>query len=125
MKCLRIYATPDGESHIEETEIPIELTRIFLDRPPVYVSSQYPAWSVQIVAIPAGIKDSNWHTAPGRILTVWLDGEAEFETSDGDVRRLPPGGILFAEDTYGKGHISRLPEKGQQIIMIFLRDLAV
>jgi hypothetical protein len=36
-----------------------------------------------------------------------LHGEAEIEMSDGEVRRLPTGGILLAKDTEGKGHILR------------------
>jgi len=38
---------------------------------------------------------------------LWLTGEVEFETSDGDIRRLPPGSVVLAEDTTGKGHITR------------------
>ncbi len=118
MNCLRIYATPDGESHFEEVEISLSLAEIFPDQAPFYLSSPYTASRVRFVSIPAGIKEAGWHTASERLLAVWLNGETEFETSDGEIRRLPPGGFLFAEDTHGKGHISRHPEEGQQVILI-------
>jgi len=122
MKCLRIYATQDGESHIGEVDVALPSTDLFADRPPVQLSSAYPASKVQIVSIPAGVKDTGWHTAPGRILTMWLNGGTEFETSDGGIGRLSAGGLLLAEDTHGKGHLTRLPENGQQIVMIFMPD---
>ena len=34
-------------------------------------------------------------------------GEIEFETSDGDIRRLVPDMVVLAEDTSGKGHKAR------------------
>jgi hypothetical protein len=44
----------------------------------------------------------------------------EFETSDGEVRRLPAGKAVLVEDTHGKGHISRHPEEGQNAIIVIL-----
>jgi hypothetical protein len=51
-------------------------------------------------------------------------GEVEFETSDGDIRRLAAGSVVLAEDTSGKGHISRHPDEGQLVVHIDLvRDI--
>ena len=36
-------------------------------------------------------------------------GEVEFETSDGDIRRLPAGSVVLAENTTGKGDITLPP----------------
>ena len=55
---------------------------------------------------PAG-RVQDWHTAPRRQFVVNLTGEVEIEVSDGETRRFGPGSILLAEDTTGKGHISR------------------
>ena len=50
-----------------------------------------------------------------------LTGEVEFETSDGDIRRLPAGSVVLAEDTTGKGHIIRHPpEEGQLVAHVAL-----
>jgi hypothetical protein len=54
-----------------------------------------------------------WHTPPGRVLTVWLDGIMKFETSDGEVRHVSAGGSMLVEDKLGKGYISRHPKEGQ------------
>ena len=36
-----------------------------------------------------------------------LRGEIEFETSDGEIRKLTPGMVVLAEDTIGRGHKAR------------------
>jgi hypothetical protein len=54
------------------------------------------------------------------MLVIWLTGKVEFETSDGVVRRLAAGSVVLAEDTTGKGHISRHPAEGQLVVHIDL-----
>lgn len=122
MKCLRIYATQDGESHFDQADIPTTMTPLFLNEAPFELSASYPASRIRIVHIPAGVCEVGWHTPPGRLLAVWLDGIVEFETSDGEVRHVPPGGFVLVEDTYGKGHRSRHPADGQNVILITLPD---
>jgi hypothetical protein len=56
------------------------------------------------------------------LLSLWLTGEVEFETSDGDIRRPPAGSVVLAEDTTGKGHISRHPPEGQLVVHVALAD---
>jgi hypothetical protein len=69
-----------------------------------------------ICHIPSGMGEVNWHNPPHRMLAIWLTGEVEFETSDGDIRRLAAGSVVLAEDTTGKGHISRHPLEGQLVV---------
>ncbi|KRR07454.1 hypothetical protein CQ10_15285 [Bradyrhizobium valentinum] len=52
------------------------------------------------------------------MLTVWLDGIVKFGTSDGEVRHVSAGGSMLAEDTHGKGHISRHPNEDKRLILI-------
>ena len=125
MKCLRIFATPDGESHFGEVDIPTTLTRSFPNGAPAanYESSRsafYEASRVRFVHIPAGAREADFHNPPGRILAIWLDGEVEFETSDGEMRRVSAGKAVLVEDTHGKGHISRHPPEGQNVIQVLL-----
>ena len=120
MKCLRIYADPDGESHFGEFDIATRLTPLFTNEAPFELSAQYPASSIRFVHLPAGMREAGFHTPPGRLLAVWLDGTVEFETSDGEVRRLSAGKAVLVEDTHGKGHISRHPPGGQNLILIML-----
>ena len=39
---------------------------------------------------------------------LYLAGEVEAEVSDGETRRIGPGSITLLEDTWGKGHRSRV-----------------
>ena len=122
MKCLRIYATPDGESHFGEVDIPTIETPLFPNEASFELSGDYPASRIRSVRVPAGVGEAGWHTPPGRVLAVWLDGVVEFEASDGEVRRVSAGGYVLVEDTHGKGHISRHPMEGQSVILISLPD---
>jgi len=120
MRCLRIYATPDGESHFGEADIAMTLTPLFPNEAPFELSAYYPASRVRFVHIPAGVREAGFHTPPDRLLAVWLDGQVEFETSDGEVRRVSSGKAVLVEDTRGKGHISRHPSEGQNLILVML-----
>ena len=128
MKCLRIFATPDGESHLGEVDIAMTLARSFPNEAPVEPSAYYEAWRsayyeasrVRFVHIPPGVREAGLHNPPGQLLVIWLDGEVEFETSDGEMRRVSAGKAVLVEDTHGKGHISRHPPEGQYVILVAL-----
>lgn len=101
MKVTRLYTGDDGESHFQEEEIPLEdagdigrLSEtmeatgiIFRETPPDY--------------------NYSWHNAPRRQYIIMLEGSVDVEIGDGTVRRFDPGDVLLAEDTTGRGHISR------------------
>lgn len=53
-----------------------------------------------------------------------LDGETELETSDGEIRRVPDGSLVLAEDIHGKGHVSRHPKEGQRGSFLFPCQMA-
>ena len=120
MRCLHIFATPDGESHFGEVDIAMTMTPLFPNEAPFELSAYYPASRVRFVHIPAGVREAGFHTPPGKLLAVWLDGQVEFETSDGEVRRVTAGKAVLVEDTHGKGHISRHPPEGQHLILAML-----
>jgi hypothetical protein len=88
MKCLRIYADPNGESHFADLEIPLSPVQLFADQPPLRISAHYRASHVQFVTVPAEMRESGWHCPRERVLAIWLTGNQEFETSDGEIRRL-------------------------------------
>ena len=120
MKCLRIYAAPDGESHFDEVELPMTKVSVHPDAMPFEVSASYQASRVRLTCIPAGMREVSWHTVPEPSLTVRLDGAVEYETSDGEVRRVPAGSFVLVEDTHGKGHLSRHSADAQTVIWISL-----
>ena len=101
MHYFRIYTDTDGETHFED--IAVELGN---SRNGSNLSALHPASGVIFRQSPAD-QFIDWHPAPRRQYVVTLAGEAEVEASDGEIRRLGPGTIMLAEDTTGKGHITR------------------
>lgn len=120
MKCLRIYASSDGESHFGEIEIPTTERSVHPDALPFEVSASYPASRVRFTRIPAGMHPVARHTVPERVLTVRLDGSVEYETSDGEIRQVPAGCFVLVEDTHGRGHLSRHSAEAQTVIWVTL-----
>ncbi|MDM9622244.1 hypothetical protein [Rhizobium sp. S96] len=120
MKGLRIYASPDGESHFDEIELPTTKRAVHSEAAPFDVTGSYTASHVRITHIPAGMGEVAWHSVPEPVLTVRLDGSAEYETSDGEVRYVPAGSFVLVEDTHGKGHLSRHSPEAQTVIWISL-----
>jgi hypothetical protein len=120
--CLRIFADADGESHMEDISINLQPKPLFKDNPPLRLTDNLPASWYNICHVPTGMGEVDWHNPPQRLLVLWLTGDVEFETSDGNIRRLPPGSVVLAEDTSGKGHISRHPPEGQLVVHVALGE---
>ena len=120
MKCLRIYSSADGESHFDEIDIPTIPRQVHPDVAAFEVSAAYPAARIRFTRIPSGAHDVDWHIVPERVLTVRLDGAADYQTSDGDERHVPAGGFILFEDTHGKGHRSRHSPQEQTVVWISL-----
>ncbi len=101
MTITRVYATPDGESHFDDVEVPLR------DAGAIgALSDAVPARAV-VFRETAPDYDYDWHPAPQRQYIVLLDGHIEIETSDGETRRFQGGDVLLVEDTHGKGHRTR------------------
>jgi hypothetical protein len=61
MKWLRIYATPDGESHFGDADIPTTTP----NEAPFRLSGHYPTSRIRFVHVPARVREAGWHTPPG------------------------------------------------------------
>ncbi len=118
MKCLRVYSTADGESHFDEVEIATTPRQVHPSAAVFEASSKYMASSIRFTQIPADAGQVDWHTVPERVLTVRLDGSAEYQTSDGDVRSVPAGSFVLFEDVNGKGHKSLHSPQEQKVLWI-------
>jgi len=101
MKVVRIYTGSDGESHFEDVEVKLADDG-YLGR----MSKLVPARGVVFREV-GGDYALGFHNAPRRQYVVNLTGSVELETGDGTKRVLGPGDVLLAEDTTGRGHISR------------------
>jgi hypothetical protein len=113
-----LYATPDGESHFDEVELPTTKRSVHPDAVPFEITAGYPASRVRITRIPAGMREVAWHRVPDSVLTVRLDGSVEYESSDGEVRHVQAGSFVLVVDTHGKGHLSRHSAEAQTVIWI-------
>jgi hypothetical protein len=105
MRYVRLYAGPDGESHFEDVEVPLDAVNFAPPAPPLHVSDFVPATRVGFLAAPSGWQ-GDWHPTPRRQFFVYLGGGAGVQANDGEVRHFRAGGVLFVEDTTGKGHRS-------------------
>jgi quercetin dioxygenase-like cupin family protein len=101
VKITRVYTGDDGESHFEDVEIPLE------DRGPVGRISELKRATGILFRENEGDYHLDFHRAPRRQFVINLDGSVELEVGDGTRRLLRPGDVLLAEDTTGRGHISR------------------
>ncbi len=96
----RIFTGPDGLTHSEEVDI--RLT----GRGATDLSEIVKVKGLQFRRTSPNFF-SDWHHAPQRQYIVTLSGRGEVELTGGRKIPLTPGHILLAEDTTGKGHISR------------------
>jgi hypothetical protein len=102
MKLTRVYSGDDGESHFEDLEIPLTQRG-----GPIGAISQLESATGVLFRETEGDYDYDFHNAPRRQYVINLDASVEIEVGDGTKRVLGPGEILLAEDTTGRGHISR------------------
>ena len=101
MKITRVYSGDDGESHFEDIEVPL------IDRGGIGRISQLEGATGVVFRETDGDYSYDFHNAPRRQYVINLDSAVEIELGDGTRRILGPGEILLAEDTTGRGHISR------------------
>lgn len=98
MNVIRLYTGNDGESHIEDMEVP------FVSIPEGHHSEPQKAKSVMFLELKNYF---DYHNAPQRQYVIFLDGDMEIEVHDGSRRIIRAGEVLLAEDTEGRGHITR------------------
>ena len=117
MKLLRVFADEQGESHIEDYEIDMQVNG--------NAGTQSAEWNVSTALfreIPP-LATADFHQAPRRQLVVNLNGVAEIEVSDGTVRQVNPGDVFLVEDTTGKGHANYfLDNKDHAFLFLPLAD---
>ena len=107
LKCVRVYTDSFGESHFEDLNIGLNEIDFAPPAPPIFTSDLNVSTKYGFLSVSPGW-ESDWHPAPKRQFIIYLSGTIEAEVSDGEVRRIGPGGISLVEDTQGKGHRSRV-----------------
>jgi hypothetical protein len=101
MKVTRIYTGEDGESHFEDTDISLVNSENSDHRSELMKATG-------IIFRETGCDyDLDFHNAPRRQFVINLEGSVEIILGDGSSRIFGSSEILLAEDTTGRGHISR------------------
>ncbi|HUQ26347.1 MAG TPA: hypothetical protein VM140_11810 [Burkholderiales bacterium] len=98
MRVFRIYSKSSGASAIEVREVPMHG-----ERP---TSPTFHAGALFFRETAEGFVQ-DLHNAPRRQLIFLTSGILEIESSEGERFICRPGDLIFAEDTQGKGHITR------------------
>lgn len=94
------FTGPDGLTHVEEIEAKFapgggnDLYKLLAN-------------SGAVLRRSSPGRENGWHTASKRQYVITLSGHGELEFSDGKKISVGPGSIELAEDTTGKGHITR------------------
>jgi hypothetical protein len=103
MMVTRLFTGPDGKTHAETIEMK------FTHRGRSAEMDLSDTVKVSVLQFQRTSPNflNDFHPAPTRQFVVTLSGRAEVELEDGTKIPLTPGHILLAEDTTGKGHISR------------------
>jgi len=95
-KLIHIYATADGESHVDIVEIANDAGEV----PVTGMTARAYARTVS--------SEADWHTAPRNQFAINMTGNLEVEVSDGKRQPIGQGDLVFLEDLRGKGHVTRV-----------------
>lgn len=107
MQITSVVMSEDGGSRFVDIDVEQSEALFAENVPPLLVSGPLPAEHVVFVTTPWDlVGDTRPHPAPRRQLVIFLDGEAEIETTDGERRTFPPGGVVLVEDISGRGHVT-------------------
>lgn len=117
MKYARTYSTPEGGSRFEDVEVELAPVAFVPGNPPLDLAAPRTATVAQFAVLAPGW-DGSWHPTPRRQYAVTLAGEWEITTTDGEVRRFPPGGLVLLDDATGRGHNTRVASASPVAILL-------
>ena len=109
---LRLYCTPDGNSHFESVTGELRATDFAPPAAPLYIGGSIPASTTFFGGFDArwGTRDLErqlYHPTPAVQFLIILAGDFSITATDGEMRRFRPGDVLRLEDAAPcKGHIT-------------------
>jgi hypothetical protein len=104
----RLYTDERGESHFEDVELTLAAMDFAPPAAPLNIARFLPTAQSLWVGAPVGWGGEMPHPTPQRQIFCVLQGECQVMASDGGVRRFSAGSVLLLEDTWGKGHATRV-----------------
>lgn len=116
VKCTRLFADEQGESHFEEIEFSMDSVQYAPPAPALHISQPIPSSNCFWFRFPQDWHDAA-HPSPRRQLFIVLEGEVEGWTSTGTIKTFNAGDRLLMEDTSGKGHGAR-PVGGEALAFV-------
>jgi hypothetical protein len=120
MKYRRLYASEDGESHVEDIEATYSSVVYAPPAPALDVSEPVDATRHVMMRFPVGGGPAIYIQHRGQLFVV-LSGVLEGETSGGTVMTFKAGDVLLMEDTTGKGHtVKTIGEEDVLALMVHL-----
>ena len=93
MAIYRVFASADGESHIEPYSLGSDGDL-----------GEFPNVADLTIHQFSELRSMDFHPLPQRRLIIHLVGEVEIGVSDGGKQRFGPGDARLMEDTSGRGH---------------------
>jgi hypothetical protein len=116
LNLFRLYAGPDGETHLEDVGYSMATTRHGL------IAENISSAEIGLRVWDGGQEAPEFTCSPARQLVIPLAGRSEIEASDGSTRTLEVGTILLAEDLTGAGHRVREIEQPRLTLLVPLLD---
>jgi hypothetical protein len=111
MLITKLYTGDDGKSYFEDINCGYESQQSL-----GWYSKKFLASGIMFRDFEADLV-YEMHNAPQPQYIIYLEGEVEVTASGGETRRFKSGDVLFATDTVGEGHISKMLTKGRSVIV--------
>ncbi|MGH7044764.1 MAG: hypothetical protein ACREE2_00055 [Stellaceae bacterium] len=114
---LRLYCTPDKNSHFQSVTGKLRKTDFAPPAAPLYIGNNVRASTAFFGGFDAGwgahdLEGRLYHPTPAVQLLIILEGDFSITATDGETRRFRPGDVLRLEDTAPcKGHITVVGDK--------------
>jgi len=114
----RLYTGADGLSHAEDIQVAWRTAKL---RPELSEAEATKVTGAQFLRWPRGFVWEG-HPASTRQYVIIVSGRGEVDVAGGKVP-LVPGRVLLAEDTTGKGHITRVgPDEDLVMLLVPLEQ---
>ena len=111
---VRIYTGDDGQSHMEEMDLPTESTHRVATK----------SGEDLVFRTFEDNRAVEWHNPGRRQYLFVLDGQTEVEVKDGTKLVFSPGDVLLAEDMTGQGHLTRTVGRSYTSVSMGIPDLS-
>jgi hypothetical protein len=114
---VRLFADERGTSHIgRDLVVALEIKNFVPPAPAIGVSALQATSACAFLSVPTGYF-GDWHPSPKRQWLVFISGQMEFETSDGESFLGRPGSVVLLEDATGPGHRSTVRGEAPAVMM--------